>query len=157
MIASDSRDDRATQFFREFVEHTVADFMAKRADKRLGCLACLALASLTEHYIHARLGGSEDARKAFKLSVRQENKAVGWIADVANATRHVVRPSKFDAIGYRDIQSMEMGRCGILRCGWPINGQEVLVGPDHEWRLSDLIKCAVGFWREKLGIETASP
>jgi hypothetical protein len=151
-----SPNDGALQFFREVVEPTVAEFMADRADKRRGCLACLALASMTEHYTHARLGGGEHA-KAFKSATRAENKAVGWISDVANATRHVIRSTKFEAIGYGDIETLEMGQCGVLRCGWPINGEEVLVGPEHQWRLSELIDCTMDFWRGKLGVGSEKP
>ncbi len=136
--------DDALAFFHDMVEPTVAEFMVDCADKRRGCLACLALASMTEHYVRSRLCGTEQA-KAFKAAIRNENKAVGWIADVANATRHVVRLAKHDAISFDNIKVMEMGRCGVLRCDWPINGEEVLVGPDHEWRLGELIECTMDF------------
>lgn len=149
-------NDDALQFFREVVEPTVAEFMADRANKRLGCLACLALASMTEHYAHARLGGTEQACETFKRASRKENKAVGWIADVANATRHVARSVKHGAMGFRDIQAMEMGQCGVMRCGWPMWDEEIIVGTEHQWILSELIECAMGFWRQKLGLDAVA-
>ena len=143
--------DDALLFFREMVEPTVTEFMADRADKRRGCLACLALAGMAEHFFHARPDLSAIGRASFKARLRSENWAVGAIADVANATKHVVGAKDRGKWGYNDLQSMEMGQCGVLRCGWPINGEEVLVGPEHEWRLSQLIECAIDFWRGKLG------
>lgn len=145
--------DDALRFFREMVEPTVAEFMDDRADKRRGCLACLALASMTEHFFQARSDLSAVDRASFKARVRSENWAVGAITDVANATKHVVGAKDRSKWGYNDLQAMEMGQCGVLRFGWPINGEEVLVGPDRAWRLSELIECAMVFWRQKLGLE----
>ena len=145
--------DDALMFFRDMVEPTVAEFMANRADKRRGCLACLVLASMTEHFFHARPELCAVGRAAFKARVRSENWAVGAIADVANATKHVAGATDRGKWGYSDLQAMEMGQCGVLRCGWPINGEEVLVGPDRAWRLSELIECTILFWRQKLGLE----
>ena len=140
----------ALRFFREIVEPTVAEFMADPSDKRRGCLACLVLASLTEHYTHTFADASEQDRPDTKRSLRQGNKAVDWIAQVANATRHVKPDRKPKGIGFSDIQAMDMGQCGVMRCGWPMGGEEVLVGSEHEWRLSDLLECAMDFWRRKL-------
>jgi hypothetical protein len=140
----------AHRFFREMVDPTVAEFLADPSSKRRGCLACLVLASMTEHYIHAFSNGTEQSRRSMKKAFRDENKPLGWIADVANATRHVERSSKYDAIGFGDIQTMYMGQCGVLQCGWPISGEEVLIGPGHEWRLSDLITFVLEFWRSRL-------
>jgi hypothetical protein len=142
----------AHRFFREMVEPTVAEFNADPSSKRRGCLACLVLASMTEHYIHAFSNGTEQNRKTMKKAIRDENLPLGWIADVANAMRHVVRSSKYDAIGFGDIQTMEMGQCGVARCGWPIGGEEVLIGPEHEWRLSELLECVMDFWRSRLNL-----
>jgi hypothetical protein len=111
---------------------------------------------MTEHYAYARLGGTKQACEAFKRASSDENKAVRWVADVANATRHVVRLVARDAIGFRDIQAMEMGQCGVMRCGWPMWGEEIIVGTEHQWRLSELIECAMGFWRQKLGLDAAA-
>ena len=108
---------------------------------------------MTEHFFHARLNLIATDRASFKASIRRENWAVGAIADVANATKHVVGAKDRGKWGYNDLQAMEMGQCGILRCGWPINGEEVLVGADHEWRLSELVECVMDFWREKLGLD----
>jgi len=151
MVESNPSETDAHRFFREIVEPTVAEFMATPSDKRRGCLACLVLASMTEHYIHTFVDASEVTRRKMKSAFHEENKAVRWVADVANATRHVERLSKFNAIGFSDIQTINMGQCGVMRCGWPIGSrEEVLVGSAHEWRLSDLLECTMEFWRQKL-------
>lgn len=150
MFSFPALETDAHRFFREMVEPTVAEFMVDPSSKRRGCLACLVLASMTEHYIHAFSDGTEQTRKNMTKVFRDENKPLGLIADVANATKHVERSSKYDAIGFGDIQTMEMGQCGVSRCGWPSSGEEVLIGPEHEWRLSDLIGCAMEFWRSRL-------
>ena len=152
MPDSNQPADDALLFFREMVEPTVAEFMANRADRRRGCLACLVLASMTEHFFHARPVLNALSRASFKTTIRNENWAVGAIADVANATKHVVGAKERGKWSYNDLQAMEIGQCGVLRCGWPINGEEVLVGSDHEWRLSELIECVMEFWRTKLGL-----
>jgi len=46
--------DDAMIFFREVVEPTVAEFVERPDDRRRGCLACLCLASMADHYFHAR-------------------------------------------------------------------------------------------------------
>jgi hypothetical protein len=153
MFKSVTPHGEAHLFFREIVTPTVAEFMADPSDKRRGCLACLVLASMTEHYIHEFSDGSEQACKKMKQAFRDENKALGWITDIANATRHVKRLSKYEAIGFGDIRTMEMGQCGVLRCDWPIAGEEVLVGPEHEWRLSDLIESTMDSWRKRLRLD----
>jgi hypothetical protein len=108
---------------------------------------------MTEHFFHARPELYAVSRAAFKARVRSENWAVGAIADVANATKHVAGATDRGKWGYSDLQAMETGQCGVLRCGWPINGEEVLVGPDRAWRLSELIECTILFWQRKLGLE----
>ncbi len=150
MPGSPQPADDALLFFRDVVEPTVAEFMADRADKRRGCLACLALTSMTEHFFYARVGSSKKACGAFKSSVRGENWAVGAIADVANATKHVLRHEK--KWGYDDVSTHRLNVFGIMRAGWPLGGREVLVGPDRAWRLPELIECAMNFWRDKLGL-----
>ena len=150
MYESSPSQTDAHRFFREIVEPTVGEFMVDPSDKRRGCLACLVLASLTEHYTLTFAGASKKEREDMKLAFYNENKAVQWVADVANATRHVKRDPKFKKIGFSDIQTMNMGQCDVLRCGWPIDGEEVLVGSEHEWRLADLLEWAMDFWRQKL-------
>jgi hypothetical protein len=68
--------DNATAFFRDVVEPTVAEFMHDRSNKRLGCLACLAVASMTEHYFYGRLQDSASKKAEFKAQVHRENKAI---------------------------------------------------------------------------------
>lgn len=138
--------DNASRFVLEMVEPTVAEFLAEPSDKRRGCLACLALASMTEHYHAARISDADSG--AFKGAVRKECPPMGWISDVANATKHVIAFK--DRIGFEDVQSKEMGRFGVQRFGWPFSGTEVLVGDNSQWRLTDLVQAAMTFWRGKL-------
>ena len=145
--------DNAMYFFRDIVEPTVEEFMADRASKRRGCLACLALASMTEHFFHARPELAAVGKAPFKASLREENWSIGAILDVANATKHVIGDENRGKWGYRDVAPYQLNSFGIMRAGWPLGGDEVLVGPDRAWRLSDLIKCAMTFWRQKLGVE----
>ena len=145
-------DDDALLFFHEMVEPTVDEFMKDHGNRRRGCLACLVIASMTEHYFHARLDPMLERVEDFKSAISSENRAVEWITDVANGTKHVVRKKKLNKIGYADVQRKETGLVGILRAGWPIGGEEVLVGRNHEWRLSNLIETAMTFWRGKLGL-----
>ncbi len=81
------------------------------------------------------------------------------IADVANATKHVVRVPRGASVrpGFEDVRVEEMGRVGFLRADRPIGGEEVLVGADMEWRLSVLIETAMAFWREKVGLWPEPP
>jgi len=143
--------DDALLFFREVVEPTVAEFMTDRANKRRGCLACLALASMTEHYFHARPELASIGKAEFKAKVRNENWAVGAIADVANATKHVLGDMQRGKWGYDDVNTHQLSAFGILRAGWPLGGHEVLIGPDRAWRLSTLLDAAMTFWQAKLG------
>lgn len=151
--------DPALAFFREVVEPTVAEFLADPADKRRGCLACLAIAGMTEHYFHAHpdLARSGDAALAsLKCTLRRENAAVGWIADVANATKHVLRPAaRGNRVGYGDVETLATSRFGVMRMGWPLGGEEVVVGPEREWLLRHLVEEAMRFWRGKLNLVAA--
>ena len=142
-------NDAALLFFRDMVEPTVAEFMADRTDKRRGCLACLMVASLTEHYFQARPDLATMSRENLKGSLRKESRAVGTIADVANATKHVLGDHPRGKVGYEDVDSQQLNVAGIMQAGWPL-GREVLVGPD---RLSDLLERAMYFWRNKLGLK----
>lgn len=146
--------ESAQAFFRAVVEPTVAEFLADPADKRRGCLACLALASMTEHYFHAHADlavGGEAALGKLKSNLRRENAALGWIADVANATKHVLRPaSRGNRVGYRDVEVIATNECGVARVGWPLDGEEVVVGPEREWLLRELVEEAMRFWRARL-------
>lgn len=140
------------QFFREMVEPTVDEFVAGKSNLRRGLLACLMIAAMTEHYFHAHpeIGGLKgDYKGPLRDPAQGGNFAVGLIADVSNGTKHVT--VSHGRIGYNQTQTHEMGAAGTLRAGWPIGGQEVLVGFNREWRLSQLIESALDFWRQKLG------
>lgn len=154
-------DDTALAYFREIVEPTVAEFMRDPSDKRRGCLAALAVASMTEHFFHARpdIAAAGTNLATFKGHIRNHtrggNAAVGWVADVANATKHV--HSRGSRPGYNQINTMQMNQAGVMRAGWPLGGDEVLVGdlPAPPWRLSELIEETLKFWRARLGLETS--
>lgn len=149
-------EELALAFFREVVEPTVREFLADPADKRRGCLACLALAGMTEHYFHASSDlaqGGKPRLTALKGELRRENAAIGWIADVANATKHVERPEKRgNRIGYGDVATLVTNQCGVIRAGWPLGGKEVVVGSECEWLLSELVGETMRFWRGKLNL-----
>lgn len=86
------------------------------------CLSALA----SEHYVRAT-EKAEKARQAIKElreKSRYENWAVGQVNDIANAVKHVVR--KDSRVGYQDVSTQEI-RLGLFRCGWPINGTEVMI------------------------------
>lgn len=147
--------DDALRFFAEMVELTVVDFLANPHDKRLGCLACLTLASMTEHFYEATIAGAGLSKSDFKGAIRAECPPMGWVADVANATKHVHGFS--DRIGFDAINSTEMDTLGVARFGWPFGGTEVLVGEAMEWRLSTLVTEALSFWRRKVASPSGGP
>lgn len=108
---------------------------------------------MTEHFFHAcpDLARDGDAALAtFKGSLRTENAALGWIADVANAMKHV-RPHS-GRIGYGDVEVLATNECGVMRAGWPLGGEEVVVGAEREWLLRELVKEAMRSWRGRLGV-----
>lgn len=152
-MSSTERPDPAVSFFHEIVAPTVADFLRAPESRRLGCLACLALASMADHFFHARsvpVEGHTNA-DAFRRSLGAQHWGVGVVIGVANAAKHVVRrPGR---VGYEDVQAQEI-TFGNLRCGWPINGREVMieVEPDNLWLLSTLTEAAMDFWKGKLGL-----
>jgi hypothetical protein len=37
-----------------------------------------------------------------------------------------------------------------MRAGWTLGGSEILIGEEHQWRLSQILDIAMAFWREKL-------
>ena len=116
-----SEVDLAPDYFCEIVEPTVAEFLDDRSSKRRGCLAALAIASMTVDYYHAHPTGSVSS---FKGMLRAENAAVGFIADIANATKHVERTKT--RLGYEDVQTLQLGTFGTRRAGWPFAGVELL-------------------------------
>lgn len=145
--------EAAINFYMEVVEPTVTSFLNKPNDKRLACLACLCLSALAEHYIHATTEreAAASALKAFRISSRNENWAIGQVNDIANATKHVIR--RGSGLGYQDINTEEI-IVGNLQCGWPINGEEVMVetSPDKLWLVTDLVETTNEWWRTKLGL-----
>ncbi|MFG1346117.1 hypothetical protein V5F59_14580 [Xanthobacter autotrophicus DSM 431] len=148
----------AIEFYQQIVEPTVTEFFADPSDKRLACLACLCLSALAEHYVHATAEASEtkSSVKELRLSSRRENWAVGQVNDIANATKHVIRSGP--GIRYEDLGTQEV-EVGNLRCGWPINGVEVMVetSPDGTlWLVTELVESANEWWRRKLGVAEAS-
>jgi hypothetical protein len=141
----------AATFFAEMVLPSIAEFLKDRADKRRGCIACLVLASMSDHYFHtpgAAVAPHRDA-DSYRRSHAAVNWSVGTIIGIANATKHVLR--KPGRVGFGDVFADDID-CGNLRCGWPINGREVMVevAPDNLWLLSDLVEEAARYWAEKV-------
>lgn len=141
----------ASSFFNEMVEPTVSEFLKNRDNKRLGCLACLMLASMSDHYFYsagADLGQHRDA-DSYRRSHVEKNWAVGAVIGVANATKHLL--SKPGRVGFDDVYTDDIS-CENFRCGWPIIGRQVMLeaGPDRIWLLSDLVECATEYWAEKV-------
>lgn len=154
---TDLASDAAT-FFAEMVLPTVAEFLRDRADKRRGCLACLALASMSDHYFYtpgAVVNGNPDAN-SFRQSHSAANWAVGTVIGVANATKHVRRRS--GRAGFNDVFADDIS-FGNMRCGWPINGREVMVevAPGDVWLLSELVEEAASYWKAKVTALTTQP
>lgn len=160
--AKELASDRAWEWFKEIVEPTVAEFLEQPDSKRKGCLAILAVASMTEHYFHARLADlvpneSKDERKKrlgrFKAEVRDYKQGtgvfpIGLVADLANATKHVEAKN---GISHEGMIPTPANVCGVMKCDWPLGlGVEILVGKNQEWRLVDMLECCMTFWCKKL-------
>jgi hypothetical protein len=147
----------AIEFYQQVVAPTVAEFLARPDNHRLACLACLCLSAVAEHYTHATAEASEAASaiKALRRSSREENWAVGQVNDIANATKHVVRNGS--GVGYHDFGAQEIS-FGNLRCGWPINGTQVMVEtePGTLWLVTDLVASADQWWKGKLGLSAGA-
>ena len=96
-------DDAARSFFREIVEPTVVEFLEQPADRRRGCLACLCLSSMSDHYFHARPKSVDGCANpnAFRVKLGDTNWAVKQVFGVANATKHVKR--RTGRVGYEDV------------------------------------------------------
>ncbi len=140
------------------VRPTVAEFLSDRANKRRGCLASLALASMSDHYFHtpgAAVGEHRDA-DSYRRSLATENPAVGTVIGIANATKHV--PRKLGRLGFGDVFAHHI-RCGTARCGWPMNNYEVMVkvGTGKLCLLSQLVKEVERYWSEKVAALAPQP
>lgn len=163
MAQDEYEPDAATWFYREVVEPTVIEFLGKPDDIRLGCLACIALSSMVEHYYHARrqeLGGqnAQDFRRSLA-----ELSAAEIVFDVANATKHVVadrkRPYGFKAVekielndaSYKSNENESSIDFGDLE--FPI-GSQVMVpaGNDLICVLAAQVEAVHEMWCSKLGI-----
>jgi hypothetical protein len=148
----------AATFFAEMVLPSVAEFLRERADKRRGCLACLALASMSDHFF--RTQGTPVAPHRDADSCRRSHAAVNWsvgtIIGIANATKHALR--KPGRVGFGDVFADDIA-WGNLRCGWPINSREVMVqvAPDNLWLLSDLVGEAARYWAGKVSAPGTKP
>ncbi|MBB3264072.1 hypothetical protein FHW79_001687 [Azospirillum sp. OGB3] len=151
MLDALSEGDGAVEFFREMVEPTVAEFLDRPDDRRLGCLACLCLASMADHYFHARPRMRDERAdpNGFRRKIGESHWAVRQVIGVANATKHVVRLT--GRVGYQDISAQPI-TCANLRAGWPINGNQEMVEVEggELWLLADLVEAALEFWRDRL-------
>lgn len=161
--------DRAQEWFEEIVEPTVAEFLEQPDSKRKGCLAILAVASMTEHFFHARYGVhvTGESRKQyapklakFKEKIRDYKNGtgvgpIGMVADLANATKHVIAKN---GISHEGMEAKPLNVFGVMRCGWPLGlGTEILVGENQEWRLVEMLECCMKFWRKKLAETDCAP
>lgn len=145
--------DPALAFFHEMVEPTVEEFLANPQDKRRGCLACLVLSSMADHYYQSRpapVDGHTDVH-FFRRSLGTATWAFGQVLGVANATKHVLR--RKGRVGFEDVTVQEI-QLGLFQCGWPMNGEETMVEtrPGDIWLLSQLVEAATDVWRQKLGL-----
>lgn len=145
--------DPAVAFYRQIVEPTVVQFLTQPSDARLGCLACLVLASMADHYFHARekpVEGHDEVGR-FRFALGETHFPYRQILSVANATKHVL-PSR-GRLGFEQIEPDDI-HVGNLRCGWPINGRYVMitVRADEQWPLHRLVALARDMWVEKLGL-----
>lgn len=89
----------------------------------------------------------------FKSDVRDYKKGtgvfpIGLVADLANATKHVIAKN---GISHEGMEAKPLNVFGVMRCGWPLGlGTEILVGESQEWRLVEILECCMKFWRAKL-------
>lgn len=102
----------------------------------------------------SRDDGSSEAQSlinVFRASSRKDNWAVGQVNEIANATEHVIRHGS--GISYGDLGAHEIA-VGNLRCGWPINGDQVMVetSPGTLWLVKDLVASADEWRKGKLGL-----
>jgi hypothetical protein len=146
MITGREANDAANWFYSEVVQPTVADSLKHTDSVRLGILACFVLAHMADHYFHARhpvpnLGD-------FRAELRK-NGAFRLVDDVTNGTKHV-KKGRDGRLGFEDVGAQEINM-GNLRCGWPINGTEVMVEDNKNlWLLSQLTEAADEMWKAKL-------
>ncbi|MBV8775240.1 MAG: hypothetical protein JO166_23340 [Deltaproteobacteria bacterium] len=107
MSVSEYEADPGRWFFENVVEPTVKQFREKPDDMRLGCLACIVLSSMVEHYYHAhRQEFGTQTAQTFRRSLAKLPLAE-IVFDVANATKHVVADRK-RPYGFRSVESMEL-------------------------------------------------
>ncbi|MBB5372275.1 hypothetical protein [Acidocella aromatica] len=161
-------DDPAQWFFDAVVEPTAHEAITALNDMRRGCLACLALSAMGEHFIHARrqmaqsiiqqhlpeqvpprfpdkLGDYE--RTAFWKALAARCWDYGVVRDVANATKHVT-PSG-DKVGFDDVRNTRLG-FGVSKFSWPFASEAILVdtGSGGPFMLSQLVHASLAMWRE---------
>jgi hypothetical protein len=147
--------DDAEWFYRVVMQPTVTEFLAHPDDMRRGVLAALVVSHIAEHYFEARkpIQGSANTQ-AFRQSLRDENGAYRLIADVADATKHVLRGRQNGRqMAFEDVEARRIDFSN-LRCGWPFAGIQVMVRDgDTVWLLSRLIKAATEMWEAKLDLK----
>jgi hypothetical protein len=164
MNADQQEPDRAVWFYQEVVEPTVAEFLGKRDDIRLGCLACIALSSMVEHYFHARRQefGSQNAQD-FRRTLAAYS-AFEIVFDVANATKHVVparnramdfksasRIMELDKDTYKSEQNNDEPKSILGDLELPTGSHVmVLAGNDVDCVLADQVEAVNEMWRTKL-------
>src|SRR5580704_156399 len=98
-------DDRALWFFHEVVEPTVEEFLREPESMRLGCLACMALDSMVDHYFHARpIEGAAASPERLRAAL-SATWAFKQVSAVAKATKHVKPDRRRDRMGFEKIET----------------------------------------------------
>jgi hypothetical protein len=142
----------AHAFFTDVVAPTVAEFLAAPGDLRRGCLAVMALAHMADHAFHAvaRARPFRNDLEAFKARLASDSPCVGFMFEIANATKHVVRDSE-GKTGFADLV-VSNARFGLTPFGGRFGGPYVYVpaGGGTRWELDALVAEAADFWREWL-------
>jgi len=167
MSVDEREPDPATWFFQEVVEPTATEFLNKPDNIRLGCLACIALSSMVEHYYHGRRHefGDQSAQDSRRSLATLESAEI--VFDVANATKHVVADRK-RRYGFKAVERMELdddtyqsdeSEAGIDFGDLKFTiGSHVMVptGDDLHCLLSAQVEAVCEMWRVKLGIKAGN-
>jgi hypothetical protein len=152
-MADEIAYDRALWFFQEVVEPFVEEFLRDPASMRLGCVACIVLDSMVDHYFHARpIEGAATNPERLRAAL-SANWAFRQVSAVANAMKHVKPDRRTDRSGFEKVETWRID-LGNFRAGWPMSGDEVMVdvAPSGSWPLPQLVKAAEEMWRGKLNL-----
>src|SRR3546814_17705465 len=101
--------EHARNFFSNFVEPTVEEFLRDPSDERSATLACLMLQIMADHYFHSvpKPVDGQNKPEQFRIALGEANFAYRTVMNIANATKHFARKKyglDFSAIQSRNIQ-----------------------------------------------------